>query len=166
MLLTSGAELVTNLSLHHAARRRSADTTVLPIMRLLLDQNVLDVNSIEFDHDDEAQQDLIRLSGRIPGTVLHSAVESGSVERVRLVLERGGDPRIGNMEGETALDVARRFHHTKVESLLLEWLGRIEEDAKEPWVLVDEEFAVLGLEDGEQAQGDTSRLNEIDTFPR
>jgi hypothetical protein len=78
------------------------------------------------------------------GSPLHGAVESGSAARVRLLLERGADPRTENARGQTPLELARLYGYFETERVLLEWLGRHGEESRETWVLVDD-FEVLAI---------------------
>lgn len=52
------------------------------------------------------------------GTALHEAARNGQVEAVRLLLDRGANPRLKNTLGSTALDLAKEMNHTKVVEAL------------------------------------------------
>ncbi|KAG6867837.1 hypothetical protein C0993_010471, partial [Termitomyces sp. T159_Od127] len=48
------------------------------------------------------------------GTALHQAVMAGQLEAVQLLLARGADPRVRNLVGKTALDLAREENHSMI----------------------------------------------------
>jgi ankyrin repeat protein len=52
------------------------------------------------------------------GTPLHEAAAGGGVEMVKLLLERGTDPKVRSKPGVTALDLAKEYKNADVVSLL------------------------------------------------
>lgn len=52
------------------------------------------------------------------GTPLHSAAYVGDMEVVRMLLDRGGDPRMKTHDGKTAIDIARERGHAAVAETL------------------------------------------------
>ncbi|KAG6866341.1 hypothetical protein C0993_007599, partial [Termitomyces sp. T159_Od127] len=52
------------------------------------------------------------------GTALHQAAMTGQLDAVKLLLERGADPRLKNLVGKTALELAREEHHMMVADVL------------------------------------------------
>lgn len=136
LLLQNGARLDTNISLHNVVRRRSPDCIVLPILSLLLGQDAMDLNALGLESEAEERR---------RSSPLHGAVESGSVERVRLLLEKGADPRTEDTMGQTPLDLARLYGYYETERVLFEWLGRCGEERRDAWVMVDD-FAVLAID--------------------
>ncbi len=55
-------------------------------------------------------------------TPLHAAASNGSLDCLLTLLQYGYDPRILNMQGLTAVDLAVRNKHTKCREILAEYL--------------------------------------------
>jgi ankyrin repeat protein len=53
-------------------------------------------------------------------TPLQGAAQNGQMEMVRLLLQAGADPGMRQRDGQSALDIAREYHHTDVAALLAE----------------------------------------------
>jgi ankyrin repeat protein len=49
---------------------------------------------------------------------LHEAAAGGGVEMVKLLLERGTDPKVRSKPGVTALDLAKEYKNAAVVALL------------------------------------------------
>ncbi|MBE0468038.1 MAG: ankyrin repeat domain-containing protein [Methyloprofundus sp.] len=63
-------------------------------------------------------------------TSLMKAAEAGKVETVALLLERGSDPRLKTVSGNSALNMAdRRFDNDKVKELLIKKIQEIEAES-------------------------------------
>jgi ankyrin repeat protein len=52
------------------------------------------------------------------GTALHTAVLSGNIKTVRVLLAGGADKSIENYEGDTALSLAEKNGHSEVANIL------------------------------------------------
>ncbi|KAG5717470.1 Caskin-2 [Termitomyces sp. T112] len=55
------------------------------------------------------------------GTALHQAAIAGQLDAVQLLLEKGADPRLKNIVGKTALELARERNHATVVDVLEGW---------------------------------------------
>ena len=101
-LLIRGA-VVKYTSALHAAVARENDADALPLMNVLLD-NGTDINELEYEGRDK----LPREAGlRDHGTALHVAAMEGSVERAKVLVERGADLEKKSTYGYTARDRAQ-----------------------------------------------------------
>ena len=61
-------------------------------------------------------------------TPLHYAVGGGHKDVAQLLLDRGADPNMANQNGNTPLDLARRYGHLDIVIILIyggtkKWLG-------------------------------------------
>ena len=52
------------------------------------------------------------------GTPLHTAAFVGDPEVLRMLLDRGADPRLTTDDGKTAIDIARERGHAEAAALL------------------------------------------------
>ena len=94
-LLDAGAIVQGSDALHVAAMKGRVD-----ILQRLLDSGV-DVNEVGFEYC------AVERFAAVAGTGLHFAVDGGSEEAVRLLLERGADRQLKDAQGNTALERAR-----------------------------------------------------------
>ena len=101
-LLSRGA-VVKHTSALHAAVARENDTDALSLMNLLLD-NGIDINELEYEGRDRLPREA-GLSDH--GTALHVAAAEGSVERAKVLVERGADLGKKSRYGYTARDRAQ-----------------------------------------------------------
>ena len=78
----------------------------------------VDINRLERDKDDEGNAK--SSSSGAEGTALHRAVESGDVERVRFLLERGADPSVRGLppQAMTPLELAEMYQLDEVSEVL------------------------------------------------
>ncbi len=60
----------------------------------------------------------VNAAGDLGNTPLHQAAMAGRIASVQKLLELGGDPKLENEFGQTALDVAGLGGHTEVVGLL------------------------------------------------
>jgi ankyrin repeat protein len=105
LLLEHGAKLENSCPLHAAAGNSAAGDSI-PMMAHLLELGV-DVNGSD------------KLRGAYQrGTPLHHAVNSGCIENVRFLLEKGADPHIRGPWGTTPIEEAERFSSPQVVQLL------------------------------------------------
>lgn len=95
MLLRAGATVQESDALHVAAMKARVD-----VLRRLLDSGA-DVNEIGFEYS------AVEQLAEVAGSGLHFAVDGGSEEVVRLLLERGADRQLKDAQGKTALERAR-----------------------------------------------------------
>ena len=95
MLLRAGAMVQESDALHVAAMKARVD-----VLRRLLDSGA-DVNECGFEYS------AVEQFAEVAGSGLHFAVDGGSEEVVRLLLERGADRQLKDAQGNTALERAR-----------------------------------------------------------
>ena len=101
-LLNRGA-VVKYTSALHAAVARENDADALPLINLLLVHGV-DINELEYEGRDKLPREA-GLSDH--GTALHVAAKEGSVERAKVLVERGADLEKKSRYGYTARDRAQ-----------------------------------------------------------
>ena len=112
-LLSRGADVKYTSALHAAVARES-DADALPLIKLLLD-NGIDINELEYESRDR----LPREAGlRDHGTALHVAAKEGSVERAKVLVERGADLGKKSRYGYTARDRAQLEKKEDVKTYL------------------------------------------------
>lgn len=112
-LLARGAVLKHTSALH-AAVARDSDADALPLMKLLLD-NGIDINELEYEGRDRLPREA---SLQDHGTALHVAAEEGSVERAKVLVERGADLEKKSKNGYTARDWAQLEKKEDVKTYL------------------------------------------------
>ena len=113
LLLSHGAVLKHTSALH-AAVTRNNDAEVLPLMKILLD-NGIDIDELEYEGRDKLPREA---SLHDHGTALHVAAMEGSVERARLLMERGADLMKVSKNGYTARDWAQLYKKEEVKIYL------------------------------------------------
>ena len=111
MLIRAGATVHESDALHIAAMKARVD-----VLHRLLDSGA-DVNEIGFEYS------AIEHFAEMAGSGLHFAVDGGSEEVVRLLLERGADWRLKDAQGRTALERARGKGFEGIVALLEDNLG-------------------------------------------
>ena len=112
-LLSRGA-VVKYTSALHAAVARENDADALPLINLLLDHGI-DVNELEYEGRDKLPREA-GLSDH--GTALHVAATEGSVERAKVLVERGADLEKKSRYGYTARDRAQLEKKEDVKTYL------------------------------------------------
>lgn len=112
-LLERGA-VVKHTSALHAAVIRENDADALPLMNLLLDHGI-DINELQYEGRDKLPREA-GLSDH--GTALHEAAAEGSVERAKLLVERGADLGKRSRYGYTARDRAQLEKEEAVKTYL------------------------------------------------
>ena len=100
--LSHGAYLK-HISALHDTMARNNDVEVLPLMKILLD-NGIDIDELEYEGRDQVPRGA---SLHDHGTALHVASMEGSVERARILVDRGADLMKVSKDGYTARDWAQ-----------------------------------------------------------
>ena len=119
LLLSHGSKLSDEgaIPLHYAAGHPPSQTFRIPMLKYLVDELGLDVNSVDdaiaFSTDGRGQM----------GTPLHYAIECGHVEEVKWLLSRGADPDLKPSWGISARDSAKRLPPSHAISALFAEMG-------------------------------------------
>ena len=113
LLLSHGANLKHTSALHAATLGRS-DAEALPLMNCLLDNGV-DIDELEYEGRDNLPREA---ASRDHGTALHIAASEGSMERAKLLVERGADLAKRSKNDYTARDHAQLSKTEEVKTYL------------------------------------------------
>ena len=88
--------------LHWAAREGHTE-----IARILIDRNQIEVDAVN----------------KHKWTPLHWAVREGHYDTARLLLEKRADKNLKTGNGQTPIDLARRYHENDIIKLLKTWIS-------------------------------------------
>ena len=111
LLLDRGGDVQKGELLQHAIHR---DIDVVDVLDLLLERGAPLNSTMYKEH--YFSWSLYHFMGL--GTALHKAVELGKVDVVRYLISRGADTGVKDATGQTALDHAKEFGHSKIVELL------------------------------------------------
>ncbi|KAI1417086.1 ankyrin [Hypoxylon sp. FL1857] len=113
ILKDGGADFTKSNALQSAASSEREGRT--DVMAFLLDEAGVSINMREFEWDQELFE---RYSPSRVGAALHCAAQSGSLENVKFLVERGADRSMKDGLGYTAADIARERGFHEALSLL------------------------------------------------
>ena len=138
-LLDHGAVVKYTSALHSAIFFEN-DADALPLMSLLLDHGI-DIDELEYEGRDKLPREAAHSDH---ATALYVAAQEGSVERAKLLVERGADLGKKSKNGYTARDHAQLERQEDVKAYLEDMMRQRGMEVKE---LEEEEEEVDGYND-------------------